>query len=102
MALHFAVGNALGQGHHGGTFAAPLTAAVSYGERKCTYGCTKERCAEARVAFDPIVFEIQGGIEPRASAILHRIAEGVAAAEDLDLVACKKALLDRLAPIFAR
>ena len=102
MALDFAVVNALGPGHHGETFSEPLRAAVGYSHRKSTYGRTKERCEEAGIAFEPMVFEMQGGIEPRAAAILHRIAEAVSATEDLEQEVCKKTMLERLALIIAR
>ena len=102
VALDFAVVNALGQGHHGQTFSGPLNASMAYSRRKCTHERTKEKCAEAGLAFEPMVFEIQGGIEPRAAAILHRIADGVAAVEDLEPDVCKRAMLERLALVLAR
>ncbi len=102
VALDFAVVNALGQGHHGRTLAEPLKAAAAYSKRKCMHERTQDKCAAAGIAFEPVVFELQGGVEPRAAAILHRIAETVAAAEDLDVAACKHAMLERLALILAR
>ena len=60
------------------------------------------RCAEAGIAFEPIAFEFQGGLEPRAAAILHRIAAAVAAQEDADAAVIKKSMLERLALIIAR
>ncbi len=78
VALDFAVVNALGQSHHAETFSAPLKAAIAHSKRKCSHARTKERCEEAGIAFEPVVIEIQGGIEPRAAAILHRVAEMVA------------------------
>ncbi len=102
VALDFAVVNALGQSHHAETFSAPLRAAIAYSERKCTHERTKTRCAEAGIAFEPVVFEIQGGVEPRAAAIIHRIAEMVAAAENLDPAVCKRNMLQSLALIITR
>ena len=49
-----------------------------------------------------MVFEAQGGVESRAAAILHRIAEAVATAEGLDSAGCKRAMLEKLAIIVAR
>ena len=56
-------------------------AAVTYSKRKCDHARTKERCAEAGRTFETIIFENQAGVEPRAAAILHRIAEAVAEVE---------------------
>lgn len=60
------------------------------------------RCAEAGIAFEPIVFECQGGLEPRAAAILHRIAVAVAAQEEADAGLIKTTMFERLALIIAR
>ena len=49
-----------------------------------------------------MVLEMQGGIEPRSAAVLHRIAEAVAAGEEKDVGVCKRELLQRLALIIAR
>lgn len=102
VALDFAVVNALGQGHHRETLSAPLTAAIAYGKRKRGHERTQIRCAEAGIAFEPVVVEMQGGVEPRAAAILHRIAEAVAEAEGLDQGSCKRTMLEQLALIVSR
>ena len=49
-----------------------------------------------------MVFEIQGGIEPRCAAILHRVATAVATVEGADFVVTKAALLQRIAVVIAR
>ena len=49
-----------------------------------------------------MVFEVQGGVEPRCAAILHRIAIAVAAAEGSDIQVTKAALLHRIAILIAR
>ena len=54
------------------------------------------------MALEPIVVEAQGGIEPRAAALLHRIAEAAAKAEGADKAETKRELLERLALILAR
>ncbi len=54
------------------------------------------------MALEPIVVEAQGGIEPRAAALLHRIAEAAAKAEGADEAETKRELLERLALILAR
>ena len=54
------------------------------------------------MSFEPMVFEAQGGVEPRAAAILHRIAEAVAAAEAAEVSTVKAQMLQRLAIIIAR
>ncbi len=102
VALDFAVINALGQNHHEETLDAPLTAAQNYNQRKRRHLRTGEKCAAAGIAFEPVVIEAQGGVEPRAAAIFHRIAEGVAVAEGRDAGECKRTLLQRIALIIAR
>ena len=102
VALDFSVVNALGQGHHAETSRPPLTAALLYSRRKCSYAQTATRCAAAGIAFEPMVFELQGGVEPRAAAILHRIASCVASCEGLPVAECKRQFFDRLALIIAR
>ena len=54
------------------------------------------------MAFEPMVFEMQGGVEPRCAAILHRIAAAVATVEDADLHMIKSAMLQRIAILIAR
>ena len=70
--------------------------------RKCRHGRTKQRCAGVGIAFEPVVFEIQGGIELRAAAILHRIAKAMSAKKTSTPSVCKKHLLEHLALIIAR
>ena len=83
VALDFAVINALGQGHWDETLKAPLEAAKEYSRRKKRYARTEAACADVGIIFEPIVLETQGGVEPRAVAILHRIAALAAGAEGL-------------------
>ena len=101
MALDFAVVNALGLYHHSETFERPLGAAIAYSKRKQMHLQTRERCAQAGLAFEPVVFDAQGGVEPRAAAILHKIAEAVAVTEGRDMGSCKHEMLQRLAVIIA-
>ena len=49
-----------------------------------------------------MVFEAQGGVEPRCAAILHRIAMAVAAVEGSDVASTKSTMLQRIAVIIAR
>ena len=93
--------NALGQGHWDQTLRGPLEAAKAYSNQKKRHAQTEARCAQAGIVFEPIVFEIQGGVEPRAAALLHRIAESVAAAEGLDVAKTKSEFLQRLGVIIA-
>ena len=102
VALDFAVINALGQGHLDRTLEGPLHAAIAYSQRKSSYKDTRAACAAENIAFEPIVFEAQGGVEPRGAAILHRIAEAVATVEGKDVVKIKSQMLQRLAVILAR
>ncbi len=102
VALDFAVINALGEQHHQRTADRPLSAAVAYSEQKAQYQNTASRCAQVGVAFEPVVIEAQGGIEPRAAALLHRIADAVAKAEGTDAADAKRQLLQRIALILAR
>ncbi len=102
VALDFAVINALGEGHHQRTNERPLSAAVAYSAGKCAYQDTRQRCAQAGVAFEPMVLEAQGGIEPRAAAILHRIASAVAKAEGTEVADAKREMLERIGVILAR
>ena len=102
VALDFAVINAVGQGHCDRTAERPLGAAIAYSRRKTLYRNTGAQCAAEGIAFEPIVFEAQGGIEPRAAAILHRIAEKVATIEGADPARIKAQMLQRLAVIIAR
>ena len=102
VALDFAVINGCGQGHWDKTFDGALKAAVAYSEQKANRNNTRVRCREAGLAFEPMVFETQGGIEPRAAAVLHRIAAAVAVVEEADVETTKSVLLQRLAVIIAR
>ena len=102
VALDLAVINALGQGQHQLTFEGQLRAAIAYSKTKREHLRTHEKCAENGIAFEPLVFEAQGGVEPRAAAILHRIAESVATVEGRDTAACKREFLQCLAVIVAR
>ena len=102
VALDFAVINALGQGHLAETRQGPLKAAIAYSDRKAMFQNTRAQCAQEGVVFEPIVFEAQGGIEPRAAAILHRIAECVATAEGGCMRRVKAQMFQRLSVIIAR
>jgi len=102
VALDFAVINALGQSHHARTMNGSLQASIAYSTRKSTYRNTGELCANENLAFEPMVFEAQDGIEPRAEAILHRIAEAVAKVEVKEASRIKSEMLQRLATIIAR
>ena len=77
-------------------------AAVKYSQKKCAHLNTAAKCAEEGVAFEPVVFTTLGGIEPRGAAILHRIAECVAAAEGAQLDQIKSDMLQRLTICVAR
>ena len=101
VALDVAVINALGQDHRRRTAEQPLAAAIAYGKRKANYQSTKARCIQEGIAFEPLVFEAQGGIEPRAAAILHRIAELVAALENGEVAKLKAQMMQRIATIIA-
>ena len=63
---------------------------------------TKALCEQEGIIFEPIVVEAQGGIELRAAAILHRIAESVAAVEDGCAARLKACTLHRISVIIAR
>jgi hypothetical protein len=102
VALDFGLTNALGRGHHRETLSGQTKAAATYSKRKCDHARTKERFAKAGITFEPIIFENQGGVEPRAAAILHRIAEAVAAVEGGAVDDCKRVMLERLALVIAR
>ena len=67
VALDVAVINALGQDHWDATFARALGAANAYSARKAAHLDTKERCRGEDINFEPMVFEAQGGVEPRAA-----------------------------------
>ena len=69
--------------------AGQLEAAKRYSQKKCDHQDTKRKCAEEGITFEPIVFTCQGGVDGRAAAILHRIAECVAAAEDKEVATIK-------------
>ena len=101
VALDVAVINALGQDHRRRTAEQPLAAAIAYGKRKANYQSTKARCIQEGIAFEPLMFEAQGGIEPRAAAILHRIAELVAALENGEVAKLKAQMMQRIATIIA-
>ena len=102
VALDFAVINAMGQGHLDQTRRGPLTAAIEYSKQKAAYLNTRSQCEQEGIVFEPIVLELQGGIEPRAAAILHRIAECVAAVESTPLAKLKASMFQRIAVIVAR
>jgi hypothetical protein len=102
VALDFAIVNALGQGHFDDTAQKPLRAAVCYSMRKSLHLNTKALCEQAGISFEPMVFETQGGVEPRAAAILHRIAGAVAKVEAAELSTIKSQMLQNLAIIIAR
>ena len=94
--------NALGQSHHRETLVGPTKAAIAYSQRKIMHDRTQARCLDAGIVFEPVVMECQGGLEPRAAALLHRIAEAVATNEGLDAATCKRQLFDNVARIIAR
>ena len=102
VALDIAVINALGQQHRDETLQSPLRAAIGYSEHKALYQNTRQQCESESIVFEPLVFESQGGVEPRAAAILHRIAGAVAAAEGGNAARLKSEMLQRLAVAIAR
>ena len=102
VALDIAVINALGQGHGNDTLAKPLQAAIAYSATKAVHLNTRAQCEQAGLSFEPMVFEAQGGVEPRAAAILHKISEAVTAAESAEASRIKSEMLQRLAIIIAR
>ena len=102
VALDIGVINPLGQGHWDATLNAPCTAATNYAAKKRAHERTDALCAEAGIIFEPLVFEAHGGVDLRAYAILHRIAEAVATAERADPVVRKSELLQKIGLIFVR
>ena len=62
---------------------------------------TRARCAAEGIAFEPVVFEAQGGVEPRAAAIMHRIVETVAALENGEIARLKADMMQKIAVIIA-
>ena len=97
----FSVINALGPGHSDRTAERSLGAAIAYSRRSTLYTNTGQQCALEGIAFEPVVFEAQGGMEPRAAAILHKVAEAVATIEGADPAKIKAQMLQRLAVIIA-
>eukprot|EP00973_Karenia_brevis_P055880 7771916-Karenia_brevis.AAC.1 len=64
MAFDFIVINALGSGHHRETVEEPGKAAIAHSRRKRAHKNTQARYAENGMAFEPMVFECQGGVGP--------------------------------------
>ena len=94
--------NASGRGHWRDMFGEPGAEANSYAEVKRGYRNTAQRCEEAGVRCQPMVFEAQGGMTKEAGAILHTLAHAVAHAEHSDVQRCKSDLLQRIALAIAR
>ena len=102
MALDFTVVNALGRGHWRETLGEAGAAATSYAETKRAYRNTAQRCEEAGVRFQPIVFEAQGGMTKEAAAVLHTLANAVAQNENADPRKMKSDIIQRIGLALAR
>ncbi len=58
---------------------------------------TERLCADQGLTYEPLVFSAQGGIEPKAEAILSHIAAQVAAEEGLQAADVKSEMLENIA-----
>ena len=81
-AIDVKVINALGQGHFNDTCAGGLVAAENYREYQREHLNTAELCAIRGIAYEPVVFTTQGGIERHGEALLAKIASAIAANEE--------------------
>lgn len=102
MALDLTAINVFGQGHWNETCSGFLHAAVACSKQKSTFEDTQGKCKDVGLAFEPVVFEMQGGVEPQCAAILDRIAASVAYVDEADPNIIKSNLLERVAIIIAR
>jgi hypothetical protein len=62
-----------------------LHAAQSYAERKRSHARTEALCREVGVAYEPLVWEATGGLDPGGASVLRSICEELASREELAL-----------------
>ena len=98
----FADINAIEQTNAYHTAQQPLGVAIAFSRCRAAYRGAARQCAAVAIAFEPVMLEAQGGIEPRAAAVLHKVAETVATIEPADAAKVNAQLLQRLAPVFRR
>jgi hypothetical protein len=102
VALDVKVINALGHDHYDLTREHPLAAAEEYRRKACALNNTASLCAVQGIAYEPLVFTAQGGIEKHAEAILSQLAELVADVESREVGDVKAEFLERISFTLAR
>jgi hypothetical protein len=101
-ALDIKVINALGADHRDATIEGPVKALSLYRRKALAMNDTERLCADQGITYEPLVFSVQGGIEPRAEAILSMIAKQVALEEGADMANIKSMILEDIAFILVR
>jgi hypothetical protein len=96
-ALDIKVINALGADHRDATIEGPVKALSLYRRKALATNNTERLCADQGITYEPLVFSVQGGIEPRAEAILSMIAKQVALEEGADAADIKSMILESIA-----
>jgi hypothetical protein len=96
-ALDIKVINALGADHRDATIEGPVKALSVYRRKALATNSTERLCADQGITYEPLVFSVQGGIEPRAEAILSMIAKQVALEEGADVANIKSMILEDIA-----
>ena len=95
-AIDVKVINALGQGHFGESCEGGLVAAENYRESQRNHLNTAELCAARGIAYEPVVFTTQGGLERHGEALLSKIAVAIAANEEASAAEVKAAMQQEL------
>ena len=91
-AIDVKVINALGQGHFNETGGGGLVAAENYRESQREHLNTADLCASRGIAYEPMVFTTQGGIERHGEALVAKIAAAIAANEEASASEVKTAM----------
>ena len=95
-ALDVKVINALGQGHLDLTCRDGLAAAEAYRNEQLGHLDTASLYRDRGIAYEPLVFTTQGGVEGHAEALLSQIASAVAANEDACAAQIKAEILQSI------
>ena len=76
--------------------------AAVYADRKRGYRDTAAKCLEAGIYFQPVVLTKQGCMAKESGAVLHGIAESVAACEGLQAAQVREEMLERISVLVSR
>ena len=84
------------------TADSPTAAPDAYHDKVMEHQQTATRCAAQGVTYVPMVFTVQGGMAPKAEAVLHQLSERVAQHEAVTAAEAFKQIADDISVTLVR